>query len=275
MRRTIMAAFMLTLLTASVMAEKKPNLVATGDHSIWVLVNDLAKHFTKTTGLTLELIPEIAIVGKGCEKGINHAEKGDPSREFGLICCVLNEQTMGNHGFRAYPIAKEPLTIIVNRSNRVTNLSTLQVREIFAGKINNWKQVGGRDERIAVITKLHCPSHEANWKSILSTAERFSKERIEAKAQPDIARMVADFNGAIGHLEMTSVIESGLDVKTVQVDGYAPTSDNVEKGLYPFVAKLSVLTKGEASGNVLKFIEYMSKDPKAREVMKKYGMAKI
>jgi len=105
------------LLAAQVCVGQSYDLVATGDHSVWVIVNDVKGMFEKDTGITLDLIPELAIVGKGCGKGILHARRGTPGRDFGLTCCALDDTVTRNFGVKLYPIAREPLAIIVNKSN--------------------------------------------------------------------------------------------------------------------------------------------------------------
>lgn len=270
--RLLFVTVVVLMLSMTVRAENA-DLVATGDHSVWVITNDIKGMFEKDSKLSLQLIPEMAIVGKGCQKGIGHASGGRPDRELGLICCILDDRTIANHGLKTYLFALEPLAIIVNKRNPVDNLTLQQVREIFFGKITNWKEVGGKDEKIAVITQLHCPAYTPNWKGILNTAERFTKNRVDVKTQPDMAKTVSDFKQAIGHLEMTSVRESPEPVKVLAIDGYLPTSENVDKGLYPLVGQLAVATSGDAAGKVVTFIEYMRTSPKVKEAMKQYGMA--
>jgi len=273
--KMLLGSIMLALLLSGTAAAEHYDLSATGDHSVWVITNDVKKVFEKESGLSLQLIPEMAIVGKGCQKGIGHATSGKPDREFGLICCKLDDRTIDNHGLKVYPFALEPLAIIVNRKNPVSNLTLQQVKEIFFGTITNWKAVGGSDEKIAVITQLHCPAYTPNWKSILNSAERFSKNRVDVKTQPEMAKTVSDFKQAIGHLEMTSVRESSDPVKVLSIDGYAPTAENVGSGRYPLVGQLSVATRGDAAGNVVSFIDYMKTNRKVREAMAKYGMSQV
>lgn len=273
MRIALIVVLSVVLAVFSAYAEKPYDVVATGDHSVWVIANDVKDMFTKETGLTVRLIPELAIVGKGCEKGISLAKKGDPAHEVGLICCLLDERTIGNNNLKVYPFAKEPLAIIVNKENPVKGLSLTQVREIFAGKIVNWKEVGGPDEKIVVLTQLHCKQYTANWTKILSRPERFTKNRLDMKTQPEMAKTVADFKGAIGHLEMTSVKESKESLKVLAIDGHLPTSENVKKGLYPLFAQLSLVTKGDAAGEVARFVHYLQSSPKVGRAMEKYGMS--
>ncbi|MBI4691526.1 MAG: hypothetical protein HY754_14860 [Nitrospirae bacterium] len=90
-----------------------------------------------------------------------------------------------------------------------------------------------------------------------------------------MARTVGDFKAAIGHLEMTSVTESKSPLKVLPVDGYMPTQENMEKGIYPFGTTLSIITKGEARDGVVKLIEYVRNHPNAKKVMNRYGMSQL
>jgi phosphate transport system substrate-binding protein len=245
-----------------------------GDHSLWVLVNDVRRDFEKDTGASLRLVEEFAIAGKGCAKGIVHAFKGKPDRHFGLVCCDLNPDQVRKAGLKVYPVALEPLAVVVNKKNPVKGLTVKQVREIFSGRITRWEKAGGPRGKIVVITRLHCKEHTANWTSILRVDE-FAAKRMDVASEPDMARTVADFDMAIGHLEMTSVADSGQKLKVLPIDGHMPSSEDMRKGLYPFSTTLSVVTKGDAGGKVLRLIEYLRKSPKAAEIMRKYGMTQI
>ena len=72
---------------------------------------------------------------------------------------------------------------------------------------------------------------------------------------------------------MTSVKESKRDLKVLAIDGYLPTTKNMREGRYPFYAPLALVTKGEAKGDVIKFIDYLRKSPKVAKAMKKDGMS--
>lgn len=269
--RYLAAIFILGLCVAAY-AGTTYDLEAAGDHSAWAIVNDIKAGFEKSTGISLHLVPEIAIVGKGCGKGTMFAESGVPGR-FGLICCELDKHMLDRMGLRVYPFAEEPLAIIVNRKNPVNNLTLKQLRGIFSGRITNWKQVGGPNETIAVITQLHCPDMKPNWKKLLPSPAAFTSKRVEVKAQPEMARIVSDYGNAIGHLEMTSVMESGLrGIKIISVNGLYPNTGNMARGAYPLYGILSVVTKGEAKGKELAIIDYLRKSPGAKAAMEKYGM---
>lgn len=273
MTKSVLIGALLLLVIGGVSAAGPYDLVATGDHSVWVVTNDIRPSFEQDTGIGLVLLPELAIVGKGCAKGMLHALQGAPSENIGLICCTMEDALLKKSGLVVYPFAREPLAIIVNKKNPVKGLTQQQVRDIFAGRITNWKTVGGSNEPIAVLTQLHCTNYRPNWMAILDSPEKFTKKRVDIKAQPEMAKTVSDFPQAIGHLEMTSVREAPVAVKLLAIDGYLPTSENMEKGLYPYYAPLAVTTKGEAQGKAVAFIEYLRTSPNAKAIMQKYGMS--
>lgn len=252
-------------------AEPSHDIEGYGDHSLWIIVNDIRETFEKDTGISLHLIREFAIRGKGCDKGMLHASMGRPDRNFGLICCGIDERTIREYGLEVYAVMREPLTIIANSENPVGGLSLAEVRKIFSGRISRWSETGGKDEGIVVVTRLHCGRYKPNWHRILNSAYKFTGKKVDVSSEPDMARTVGDFHQAIGHLEMTSVLEYPGRIKILAVDGYMPTSDNLAKGKYPLWTDLSVVTSGEAKGKVLEFIKYLRNSPKIRRAIRKYG----
>lgn len=263
------------LLLAGTIPADAYDLFASGDHAVWVITRDVKASFEKKTGLSLDLVPELAISGKGCTKGILHARRGSPDRDIGLVCCMLDSGTISRYGLSVYRFADEPLAIIVNKRNPVNVLTLAQVRDIFSGKITNWKNVGGRNERIAVITRLHCRDFMPNWKDLLGAPEQFTGKSVDVKSQPEMARTVEAYPSAIGYLDMTSVREAQGEVKIIALDGHLPTSENMEQGRYPLFAPLAVVTHGPARGNVVTFVDFMQRSPEAREAMRPYGMRQV
>jgi len=254
---------------------RKYDIRGYGDHSLWVFVNEIKDTFRKDTGIRLELLPELALASKGCAKGILHAFNGRPGVDFGLICCGLKEEVIRDYRLTVHPVLREPLAIIVNKSNPVDNLTLYQVVGIFSGKIRNWKEVGGPDMKIILITRLHCKEHIPNWMRILGDPSFFAEGRLDVNSEPDMARTVSDFKGAIGHLEMTSVRESVRPLKVLSINGRKPTSGNMARGLYPFYTDLAVVTKGAASGKIPALIKFLRTSPSIRKNLERYGMVQV
>lgn len=271
------------LLIGGLLRAGQYEITAYGDHSLWLFTNDIKDQFLKDTGISLYLLPELAVAGKGCMKGIMHAYNGRRDRDLGLICCALRDDILARYSLQAYPVLKEPLAIIINPKNPVRNLTSRQLEDIFSGKVDNWKEVGGPDMPIAVITRLHCEDHGANWckdlgtnwKKILPATESFTPKALNVSSEPDMARTVADFKEAIGHLEMTSVMESRKKLKLISINGYQPTSENMKSGAYPYQTELSVVTRGAAVGKAAAYIKYLRTAALIRPALEKYGMAQV
>lgn len=239
-----------------------------------MFINDVRHGFESETGTKVRLLPEHTIASKGCAKGMLHAARGKPDRDVGLVCCELGAGYIKRFGLSVYPVAREPLAIIVNKANPISSLTTPQVRDIFSGKIKYWSEVGGRHERIVVVTRLHCKEHSANWRSVMPEHGKFALKRLDVSSEPDMAKTVSDFKHAIGHLETTSLAGAGAGLKAVRIDGGLPTSENMNAGVYPFYSTLSVVTKGDAGGEAARFVEYLRSSPNVSGALNKYGMSR-
>ena len=155
---------------------------------------------------------------------------------------------------RSFPFAVDGVAPAVNPANTVSELTSIQIQNIFSGKINNWKDVGGDDAEI----------HIYNRDEASGTRSVFWKKCLNKGAVVESANIVAS-NGAmkvavsqdryalgymsIGHLDKT--------VKALSLDGVAPTQENAINGRYPIVRKLFMNTNGAPAPLVKAFIDYV------------------
>lgn len=155
---------------------------------------------------------------------------------------------------RSFPFAVDGVTPAVNPANTISGLTSIQIQNIFSGKINNWKEVGGDDAEI----------HIYNRDEASGTRSVFWKKCLNKGAVVESANIVSS-NGAmkvavsqdryalgymsIGHLDNT--------VKALSLDGVAPTQENAINGRYPVVRKLFMNTNGAPVPLVQAFIDYV------------------
>jgi ABC-type phosphate transport system substrate-binding protein len=251
-------------------------IVGAGAHFAWVIFNDLKPALEHRSGRQVKLFGKESMLGLGCNAGIKTAQQNRPGHEtFGFVCCPLSEQEVREKGIRVYPIAREPILILVNKKNRITNLSRKQVREIFSGKINNWREVGGENKPIVVVTRLHCKHRPGHWKKILPDAKAFRNDRLNVKSAAEMIKRVTDFSGAIGHTGATWVFGHASEVKSVKVSGIAPTAKNLRAGRYPFYRVLSAVTNQQASPDVMTIIRQVQKGSEFSRVAKKYELVPL
>jgi ABC-type phosphate transport system substrate-binding protein len=257
----VLVMFSLCLPVASSWAVTGDKVITgAGAHFSWTIMNDLQQQLEDATGRKIRLFGRESAMGAGCNAGIKLAQSSTPENEtFGLVCCPLSQQEVHDKKLRVFPLALEPIMILAHKSNPVNNLSSAQVRAIFSGKITNWKQVGGDDRGIVVVTRLHCKKRPGHWKTILPNVKAFSQKRINVKSAADMVRRINDFKGGFGHTGSAWLFNPNDQIKIITVDGYKPTAKNLKAGHYPFYRKLSAVTSLEPSADVLNVIHNAQK----------------
>ncbi|WP_455217796.1 substrate-binding domain-containing protein [Kaarinaea lacus] len=263
-------------LNGSAIAEEIPDedaLMGAGAHFAWIVFDALKEDLEKKTGRNTILFGENSMLGVGCNAGIKAAKQGTKSKEtFGFVCCPLSDEEVEKEQLIVYPLAKEPVLILARNDNPVDDLSIEQVRGIFRGDIYNWKDVGGPDQPIVVVTRLHCKKRPGHWKTILPSHTEFRQERLNVKSAAAMVQRVSDFQGAIGHTGATWKFKAEDKTKVLSVNGIKPTAENLANGKYPFYRQLSAITNRDPSPDVVKLIKEAQTGPAFRKVAKQYEL---
>jgi ABC-type phosphate transport system substrate-binding protein len=274
--RAIPAAVLLLWLASAMAAEPAASPVpvtGAGEHFTWMLLDEIRPQLERDFGIKLNLIGRESMLGHGCTHGIKKARENRPGNQtFGFVCCPLSKEEVEKEGLTVHAVALEPLIILVNKTNPVTDLPIDKVRAIFRGEIRNWKEVGGEDRPIVVVLRPHCPQRPGHWKTIVPTVEEFRKDRIEVKAEAEIVQGVSDFAEGIGNIGSTWKFEERHRVKVVTVGGVAPTAANLKSGAYPFYQEQSIVTHGAVSPALAGMIREVQGGPDFREVLRKYEL---
>ncbi len=273
---SVLALF--ALLTANAFSSQQPpqknnTISGAGAHFAWVIFDSLKDELEKKTGKKLALFGKNSSLGMGCNAGIKLAKQSTADHEtFGFVCCPLSQQELDSKQLKIYPIAKEPILILLNQDNPVKNLSTDQVRRIFKGEIKNWKEVGGLDKPIVVITRLHCKKRPGHWKTILPDASDFRKDRLNVSSANEMVKLVSDFKTAIGHTGSTWEFGKDSHVKAITIDHLQANAKNLKTGQYPFYRILSAITNMDPSKDVLTTIKQVQSGDSFLKVAKKYHL---
>ena len=249
------------------------DIIGAGAHFSWIIFNRLKPELEKISGRKISLYGKNSMLGQGCNAGIKTARLSNAKRDtFGFVCCALSDKEIKKENILVHPLALEPVMILVNSSNPIKDLSKQQVREIFKGRIKNWKEVGGKDQAIVVVTRLHCKNRPGHWKRILPSAKQFRPERINVKSADEMSQRVSDFSGAIGHIGSTWIFEAGNKTKPISVSGKRPTAANLKNKSYPFYRKLSAVTNRNPAPDVLKIIKEAQTGVGFRKVAREFEL---
>lgn len=164
-----------------------------------------------------------------------------------------------NLGLVDTPIAYDGIAVIVNPSNPVNNLTSSQLRDIFAGKITNWKEVGGKDERISIVNRDEASGTREAFSKLVMKSQAFDPAAAVLPGTGQVRDVVARASGAIGYISLGFVKPrfTNVTVKAVSVDGVEPSEATVASGTYPIGRALHFFTKGQPTGLVKEYIDFV------------------
>ena len=173
-----------------------------------------------------------------------------------------------------HAVARDGLAIIVNPANPVAELSMEQIRKIFTGEYANWKDVGGQDLPIIVLSRESSSGTFVFFQEfVLNKADYTPKARLLAGTSALVQSVAAD-QGAIAYVGLAFALEAKSTVKMLPVkstDGapaVLPSDETVRAGKYPVARPLYLYTNGSSSPEVKTFIDFCLSDAGQKIVTK-------
>ena len=156
----------------------------------------------------------------------------------------------------------------------VKSLTKEQLISIFTGKTTNWKDVGGPDEDIVLVTRPESSGTRATFqKYALDGNEEASNTSMETDDSGVLLTNVKSTNGAIGYVAL-SYLTGDAGVETVAIDDVEPTLENTYSGKYPVWTFEHMYTKGEPNEVTKAFLDYITGDEYGDQMEKLgYGVA--
>ncbi len=173
-------------------------------------------------------------------------------------------------------VALDGLAVVVHPDNPVDRLTMDQLAGIFSGKLTNWKELGGVDERIVVLSReVNSGTHVYFKEHVLRKNDKTSKEEFAPGAlmlssSQAIADEVAGNSAAIGYYGMGYISKKHKPVaiaKDTESPYVAPTINNIISGSYPISRPLLLYTNGEPMGLIKEFIDF-ALSPEGQEIVR-------
>jgi len=198
---------------------------------------------------------QVDIQGGGSSVGVKSA--GEGTVDIGAASREVKESELADFpNLVIHTIARDGIAIAVNPDVAVDGLAKDEVRDIFAGEITNWSEVGGPDAPITVVSREEGSGTRGAF-----------EEMVMGKEGPPIVDTAILFpsNGAVRTAVSTTPDSIGFlsfgyldaSVKALAVDGVDATVANALNGSYPVVRPLNMLTDGEPSGIVKDFLDFV------------------
>ncbi|QUH27583.1 phosphate ABC transporter substrate-binding protein [Vallitalea guaymasensis] len=212
---------------------------------------------------------EITYEGIGSSNGVKNAKDGVTILGTASRNLKTEEKTWG---LTEVAIAYDGVAVITHPSNGVSELTKEQVQAIYKGEITNWKDVGGKDEEIVVVSREDGSGTRGAFEEIVDFEDALTEKAIIAKGNGNVQTTVAKNDKAIGYVSFTYINDT---VKPFKIDGVEPTSENVVSGDYSISRPFLLIYKEENMTKESKaFVDFIL-SPEGQNIVEEKGGIKV
>jgi len=268
--KTLIAGGIAAAILAVVPAAGATTTIQTGGSTgMQVVASALAQQYTKTTNGKIR----ITVSGGGSGAGVNGANSG--TFAWGDSSNAASAYPDAKYkGLVFTPITVEPFVVIVNKANKVSNLTLAQIQGIFKGEITNWKDVGGSDCAIKGYTRISGSGTLSTFKTLyLGSSTASISSTFSAQGSNGLVRSgVAGNKCGVGFVTFAYTVGTTLPIKPVAVDGVAPSLANAKAGKFGYTGYQFFVTKGDPTGDAATYFQWCRTDPTAQKIISKYAL---
>jgi len=235
-----------------------------GSDTVVSLIQELSEEFTKrypsfNIGVTGggSGTGFVSLINETCDIAMS-SRKIEEREE--MLAKSKNIEPMG------FKIGLDGIVVIVNKNNSVDKLTLGQLRDIFMGKVTNWKEVGGEDRRIVILSReSNSGTHIFFKKHVLRYGDKnmkgeFAIQSLIMPSSQAICNEVSQNPNALGYVGMGFVNE-GVKAVSVALNTSSkyiyPTSENIMNCTYPILRPLYIYTNGKPRSVVKMFVDYV------------------
>ncbi len=244
--RRIFAVVVVVLLVAHLSAcgHRRSSITVAGSTAFQPFAEKLADQFMTNRPTT-----NIIVQGGGSAVGIQSTLSG--TAQIGMADLVtLPEEAKG---LQATEVARDGIAVVVHPSNRINDLTMDQLRRIFSGRIRNWRDLGGSDGVITVVSREAGSGTRISYEQIVGDLV-LTKEAIVQDSNGTIRETVANDPNAVGYLSHGLLNEK---IKAVAIDGVACTNEAIQSKQYALARPIFLLTRGALLPDTQAFIDYI------------------
>ncbi len=170
-----------------------------------------------------------------------------------------------------HKVAIDALTPIVHPTNPVSNLTIEQLSLIYQGKIKNWKELGGKDLKIVVVSRDTSSGTYESWQEKILHKEKVTPTAQLQASSGAVVQAISKNRYAIGYVGIGYVNKS---VKALTVNGIVANDKNALNGTFPIARPLYMYTDGQPKATVADYLNFV-KGPEGQKIVKKEGFVPL
>jgi len=256
------------LLLVSTTASAQEQITVSGSTSVSRIMEIIAEEYNR-----MHPNVYIGVQGVGSTAGMTLLMKG--VTDIAMSSRYLTEKEL-SPDLKVSLLAYDGLAVVINRSNPVKNLTREQLYNIYKGKINNWKELGGKDKKIAAVTREASSGTRFSFESLIGLTtvindrlvSDISQNTLVVNSNSMVKTLINHNPQAIGFISTGSVDRS---VKPVTFDGIKANVKNISNGKYQLSRPFLILYyKDKLNKSETSFIEFLKSD-RVQTLVKEYG----
>jgi phosphate transport system substrate-binding protein len=233
------------------------HLKVAGSTSMQPLLEDLAQAYTERHQHVT-----ITVEGRGSHVGIELVSQGQV--DIGMVSCAEPEV----ESLWFMPIALDGIAIVVHPQNPVEGLTLLQLKDVFFGRIWDWRDLEGQEGEIVTVNREDGSGTRAVFDDLVMKGKRVTPTAVVMPSSQAVVDYVAQHPEAIGYVSM-GYLSGG--VKVLKIEEVTPTPKSVRQGDYHLFRPLFLITRQEPMGEVKGFIDFVLSPTGQSIVGRKYG----
>lgn len=168
-------------------------------------------------------------------------------------------------------IALDGIAVIVHPNNPINELSIEVLKNIYTGKISNWKSLKGTDQSVVVISRDVASGTFEVFKEKVLEGAKVREDALMLASNKAVATTVAETPGAIGYVGLGYLSEG---VKPLKIEGVTPNEKTVRSGEYKLARPLYMYTNGAPKGITKDFIDFIL-SPTGQKLAKEVGFVPL
>ena len=232
-------------------ADSQLNIV--GSTSVQPVCEQLVEEYKKSHSVV-----DINVQGGGSGLGIKCSENC-------LADIGMSSKEVNNDNLNVYEIGREAIVIAVNPDNPINDLSTQQIRDIFSGKITNWREISNNSGKINVISREEGSGTLDSFKNIIMKNQDIKKDAIIQNSPGAIKQSVMEDKNSIGFVSLAHADEN---IKTISIDGVKISEKSICDGSYKLQRPFLLMTSKTPNNETQNLVRWVLSD-ESQEILKK------